>query len=607
MTIGFEKYYLKVSTALIASIGLFASSLGAVSFTVNSTVDSVDANPGDGICETTLPSECTLRAAIQETNALSGADTIVLMNGTYILSIAGRRENMAFTGDLDIHDDLSIIGVDITSSIIDAGKVDRVFDVVDSADVTIDGMTIQNGDLDNVGAFGEHGGGIRNQGTLALNEVIVSGNTAGVNFGIGGGIYNVGQLILTYVSVSDNSALRAGGIANLHDGDITLKNVTIKNNTAPQTVAGMWNGENIIGRSSTATLTNVTISGNIGGTFSTSHGGFKNGGFRDIATLRNVTISGNSGWASGGIAAVNSTLMNSIISNNIAVNPIAGDCEPGGVISLGYNIDSDGTCALTEPTDLPNTDPVLGILADNGGPTKTHALLEGSPAIDAGGENCTDAKGQPLLIDQRGDRRPVDGNRDGTVACDIGAYEVQPAVNFNDIDNNLIYVAVEPCRLADTRKTDIMQRGIARHFHVYGADLSGQGGGSCIHPKQGTKIEPLAASVYLVAVPTGSSSGGWLTAFPSDQTPPSSNSVATVNYANGQVVGNTTIATLCQPDGCPTDGQLGLVSFNSEQNVVIDVQGYFYPHSGGGGQVVAGLWQGTGREYMQMEPQQKLL
>jgi len=162
---------------------------------------------------------------------------------------------------------------------------------------------------------------------------------------------------------------------------------------------------------------------------------------------------------------------------------------------------------------------------------------------------------------------------------------------------DLVYVAVEPCRLADTRKTSVMDDGVSRNFLVSGSTLSVQGGDptGCIHPKDGTGIEPLAASVYIVAVPTVSSRGGWLTAFPSDQIPPTSNSVATLNYTKDQVIGNTTIATLCQPGSCPIDGQLGLVSFSSEQNVVMDVQGYFYPLSGGDGQVVAGHWEGTGQ------------
>jgi hypothetical protein len=152
------------------------------------------------------------------------------------------------------------------------------------------------------------------------------------------------------------------------------------------------------------------------------------------------------------------------------------------------------------------------------------------------------------------------------------------------LDDNLVYVAVEPCRLVDTRKTSIMAEGVERGFEVSGASLSGQGGdaGGCLHPRAGTGVEPLAASVYLVAirdntVPTGS---GWLTAFPSDQGAPGPTSVATINYSAGQVIGNTTNVTLCPGSGCLPGGPLGLVSYNSDQDVVIDVQGYFYPAAG---------------------------
>jgi len=160
----------------------------------------------------------------------------------------------------------------------------------------------------------------------------------------------------------------------------------------------------------------------------------------------------------------------------------------------------------------------------------------------------------------------------------LGATSLAPAQA-----QDLVYVAVEPCRLADTRKGGgVMFNGVPRNFEVSGANLSAQGGDpfGCVHPKDGTGTEPLAASVYIVSVPTASSRGGWFTAFPSDQIPPASNSVATLNYAKGQVAGNTTIATLCQPGSCPINGQLGLVSFNSQQHVVIDVQGYFYPQAG---------------------------
>jgi hypothetical protein len=108
------------------------------------------------------------------------------------------------------------------------------------------------------------------------------------------------------------------------------------------------------------------------------------------------------------------TLQNTIIANQLA----GPDCA-GLITSNGFNLDSDNTCQLTQPSDKPNvSNPLLGPLADNGGPTLTHALLPGSPALDAG-----DNAGCPPT-DQRAFRRPVDGDSNGTATCDIGAYEL---------------------------------------------------------------------------------------------------------------------------------------------------------------------------------------
>ena len=156
------------------------------------------------------------------------------------------------------------------------------------------------------------------------------------------------------------------------------------------------------------------------------------------------------------------------------------------------------------------------------------------------------------------------------------------------LDDNLVYVAVEPCRLADTRPTEGGEGHLAlnevREFEVYGT-VAGQGGnaGGCPHPRAGTGVEPLAISAYVVAVFTTvpadgvASTGGNLTAFASDAPTPS-NTIATVNYATGQVNGNTTNVTLCS-GSCP-GGQMSIIAFSSPQNVVIDVQGYYYPAAG---------------------------
>jgi hypothetical protein len=118
--------------------------------------------------------------------------------------------------------------------------------------------------------------------------------------------------------------------------------------------------------------------------------------------------------------------------------------ELGYVQSTGHNIDSDGSCALTDPTDLSNVDPLLGPLRGNGGPTPTHALQLGSPAIDAiPSAACTyDHDGDPgtpqiaLTKDQRGGMRPREGDGSAPSGCDVGAYEVAACADGRDNDGD---------------------------------------------------------------------------------------------------------------------------------------------------------------------------
>ena len=322
------------------------------------------ADTNDGVCD----GDCSLREAIGAANALAGADTITVPAGTYTLSIAGTGEDANATGDLDITDDLTINGA--FTSIVDGGALDRVFHIFSGTTVTISYLTIQNGS-----ASGGGGGGIRNDATLTLTNSTVSGNT-------GGGILNAfGTLTLKYSTVSGNtSAVSAGG--GIHSlGPLTLTNSTVSGNSTGTSGGGIFGGTG-----STLTLNNSTVSGN-------TPGGIANTG---TATLKNTIVANNTG----------------------------GDCTSGAPTSLGHNLDSDGTCALSGTGDISSGNANLGALALNApGTTATHALLAGSDAIDAGNPATPGSGGNACeATDQRGVARPQGA------FCDIGAFELEVGV-----------------------------------------------------------------------------------------------------------------------------------------------------------------------------------
>ncbi len=345
-----------------------------------------------------------MRAAIQEGNALPGTDTINLPTGKFTLTIPGRGEDAAATGDLDITDDLTINGTGTTSprTVINGNRLDRVFDMHGTANVTISHVAIVNGAADT------NGGGIRNQstGTLTLSSAAIRGNHAGnVVGGNGGGIFTGGgTAMLTDVTITANCAGNGGGDGSGYFGG---------------NGGGIENGWLDVGDvAATLTLSNVIITSNRAGN-SDRYGadiGGNGGGIANnrVATLTNVTVSGNragscrgSGCARGvgGGIAYGATLVNTIVANNVPDN-----CGSGGGFSNGHNLDSGTSCGF----DLSNANPMLGPLRNNGGFAPTQTLKAGSPAIGAGDPTqcpSTDARGLPRLTDGK---------------CDIGAYEVQP-------------------------------------------------------------------------------------------------------------------------------------------------------------------------------------
>ena len=208
-----------------------AETVRAATFTVNSNIDAVDTAPGNGACATAT-GECTLRAAIQEANALAGADTINVPSGNYFLTLQGANEDAAAKGDLDITGELTITGTGTGVPVIGGGGIDRVFDVLIGATVSLSRLTVQNG---LPGGADASGGGIRNAGNLTLLNLAIRNNT--VQNGDGGGIANLssGRMQLTNVTLSGNvAASRGGGIGNDVGGSMQLVNVTLTDNGAFQ-------------------------------------------------------------------------------------------------------------------------------------------------------------------------------------------------------------------------------------------------------------------------------------------------------------------------------------------------------------------------------------
>ncbi len=195
-------------------------------FFVNTTADTPDANPGDGLA-LDANGQTSLRAAIMEANAFATYQTIMIPAGTYRLTRSVAGEDGASTGDLDITDDLVFLGAGATT-IIDGGGLDRVFDVAAGTRVELSDLVIQGG----TGV--DQGGGMRIvDATATLNRVTFAGNSAVKE---GGGIYSDGYLTVTDSLFANNLTTSSvggggGGLYNLRTA--TVSGTTFVNNTTP--------------------------------------------------------------------------------------------------------------------------------------------------------------------------------------------------------------------------------------------------------------------------------------------------------------------------------------------------------------------------------------
>lgn len=347
--------------SVACAIALLAPSVvGAATIKVTTTADEFNANPG----------ACSLREAIWAANhdlvlqapgcaVGSGTDEITVPSGTYNLTIPGAGEQGNATGDLDITAPATIQRSGSGSAVVDGKGLDRVFEIntPGGASVTISDLLIQGGNA----AAGTNGGGILNTaGVLNLSGSTLANNTAS-NYG--------------------------GGIETRPGATSNLVNTTVSGNGANIDGGGIDN------TGATTTLLNVTVTGNTADADGNNTGqGGGVGNFGATTTMRSTLVAANIDRGGQSPDCFNSTG---------ATLASQGQTLIGSVVGCGYTASTG---------DITGVDPKLGPLANNGGPTPTHALLTGSPALSKGA-GCA-------RTDQRGVPRTAGG------ACDIGAYEL---------------------------------------------------------------------------------------------------------------------------------------------------------------------------------------
>ena len=368
---------------------------------VNTTADTPDTSLGDRVARD-ISGRTSLRASIMESNNItSQVDEIQLGAATYLLTQAGRFEDDALTGDLDIKGATIIRGISAAATIINANDLDRVFHVFPGATLTLESLTIRGGE-----AF--DGGGIFNEGTVILRNVNVIANEA---FNQGGGIFNTstGVLNVANTSIDNNIAgSRGGGVNNL--GRSVYLNTTFSMNTAISRGGGIFNEG-----TSTASLINATIA-------------------------RNIAASRGAGLASE--ASRTSTLGNSILENNVTVARVPGINASinrdlmGIVTSLGNNfvqvLDRRSTTAtsaglLTSDKFGRDATPLAtlsgGLTRSMGNGVGIQPLIPGRAAVDGGSNAVYPSTNLLSQKDAIGNPRLIEGNGDGTITIDAGAAE----------------------------------------------------------------------------------------------------------------------------------------------------------------------------------------
>ena len=374
-----------VAATLLIAIAMNVPTLSTPSISAATTISVTttdDAVATDGACslrEAVIASETD--AASNECAAGSGSDTIELdAAGTYTLA-----------SPLPVID--GVLTINGNGRTIDGDGNGPVL-AVDVGDLTIDDITI-------TGGAAIEGGGILNLGELTVTNSTITGNSADS----GAGVFNAGSADIVRSTIADNTATDAGGgITNF--GVALIRNTTISGNVV---ISATGNGGGVFNSAGTTPLTFVTVTDN--------------------------SAPNGAGVATRGDGTATTDLLAAIIAGNVGGDDIEVVIGTDvGFSSGGYNVIGAYDDVVIEgfDDDVTGVDPMLAALADNGGPTRTHRLIVGSPAIDI----VQDAV--PNLTDQRGVPRPQ-GPR-----ADAGAYEAAPCSSDSSVSDALgLEVAIE--------------------------------------------------------------------------------------------------------------------------------------------------------------------
>jgi uncharacterized repeat protein (TIGR01451 family)/CSLREA domain-containing protein/uncharacterized repeat protein (TIGR02543 family) len=452
----------------------------AQTYTYDFVVDTVSDADLEG-CSTTAI-DCSLRGAINLANSLGGSHTITFDSSVFNSDKTITLTNGALP---NITSDLTITGSSTVAISIDGNAANRIFYADTGTTVTLNNLTMTHGSatfggaIRNKGTFtlnscsltansaGTSGGGIYNTGSLTATDSIFSGNSAGTS---GGAIYNTDTLDLSRSTFSESSALYGGAIADF-GGTTTVSASTFSSNTASSGTYGggsfyiqesstvlavinstfsgdssSGNGGSIYIYSGALLVSSTTFSGGsssnggaiytqIGAmtaiansTFASNSASSKGGGifnYQGDLLVTNSAFAGNGASSGGNLRLTNGSarLYNSIFADSTN----GGDCEANSSALAGLEVQNslieDGSCGITGGVDGNLTgDPMLGALADNGGPTQTMLPQAGSPVIDAGDDAlAVEGNGDPLVADQRGNGY----DRIAGTHVDMGALEVR--------------------------------------------------------------------------------------------------------------------------------------------------------------------------------------